>query len=259
VSEPDLIKVLGTAGARFVVAKQLRSSAGTFIRLNGKHVILDPGPGTLVRMAKSKPAIDVTKLDAIVLSHAHIDHSGDVNVLIDAMTEGGFKRRGVLFAPGECLEGEDPVVLRYHRGFLTDIVTLEAQGDYSFDGVTFSTSVAHDHGTETYGIIFNRQGKKVSFMVDTRFFPELLASYAGSDLLVMNLVRLRPHESGEVLHLCVDDASEILSAIRPRKAVLTHFGMTMIRAKPWVVAQKLSEETGIDVTAASDGMVLEFG
>lgn len=259
MSERDLIKVLGTAGARFVVAKQLRSSAGTFIRLNGKNVILDPGPGTLVRMAKSKPAIDVTKLDAIILTHAHIDHSGDVNVLIDAMTEGGFKTRGVLFAPRECLEGEDPVVLRYHRGFLTDIVALEAQRDYSFDGVAFSTSVAHDHGSETYGIIFNRQGKKVSFMVDTRFFPELLASYAGSDLLVMNLVRLRPHESGEVLHLCVDDAREILSAIRPRKTVLTHFGMTMIRAKPWVVAQKLSEELGIDVTAASDGMVLELG
>ena len=258
MSEADLIKFLGTAGARFVVAKQLRYSAGTFIRLNGKNVILDPGPGTLVRMAKSKPAIDVIKLDAIILSHAHIDHTGDANVLVDAMTEGGFKRRGVLFAPSGCLEGEDPVVLRYHRGFLHDIVTLEAERSYSFDGVTFATSVAHDHGTETYGIIFDRQGKKVSFMVDTRFFPELLASYAGSDVLVMNLVRLRPDESGEVLHLCVDDARKILAAIRPRKTVLTHFGMTMIRAKPWVIAQQLSDELGVEVTAASDGMVVQL-
>ncbi len=256
--EGDAIKFLGTAGARFVVAKQLRSSAGTFIRLSGKNIILDPGPGTLVRMAKSKPAIDVTKLDAIILTHAHIDHSGDVNVLIDAMSEGGFKRRGMLFAPGECLEGEDPVVLRYHRSFLDDIVTLGPEGNYSFDGVRFSTSVGHDHGAETYGIIFDRQGRKISFMVDTRFFPKLLKSYADSDILVMNLVRLKPHKSGEVLHLCLDDAREILSTIRPRKTVLTHFGMTLIQAKPWVIAEQLSEELGVDVTAASDGMVLDL-
>lgn len=257
--EGDAIKFLGTAGARFVVARQLRSSAGTFLRLSGKNIILDPGPGTLVRMAKSRPGIDVTKLDAIILTHAHIDHSNDVNVLIDAMSEGGFKKRGVLFAPGECLEGDDPVVLRYHRSFLNDIVTLEPERSYSFDGVRFSTSMAHDHGSETYGISFDYEGRKISFMVDTRFFPELLESYAGSDILVMNLVRLKPHESGAVLHLCLDDAREILSAIRPRKAVLTHFGMTMIRAKPWVIAAQLSEELGIDVTAASDGMVLELG
>nr|NIN10169.1 MBL fold metallo-hydrolase [Gemmatimonadales bacterium]NIN48835.1 MBL fold metallo-hydrolase [Gemmatimonadales bacterium]NIP06299.1 MBL fold metallo-hydrolase [Gemmatimonadales bacterium] len=54
------------------------------------------------------------------------------------------------------------------------------------------------------------------------------------------------------------DAREILEAIRPRKTVLTHFGMTMIRAKPWVVAQQLSDELGLDVSAASDGTTIEL-
>lgn len=57
------IKFLGTAGGRFVVAKQLRSSAGTFISAKGKNVIVDPGPGTLVRSAASRPRIDVSKLE----------------------------------------------------------------------------------------------------------------------------------------------------------------------------------------------------
>ncbi|HBQ28399.1 MAG TPA: MBL fold hydrolase, partial [Desulfotomaculum sp.] len=34
VLEENFIKFLGTAGARFVVAKQLRSSGGTLISLN---------------------------------------------------------------------------------------------------------------------------------------------------------------------------------------------------------------------------------
>jgi phosphoribosyl 1,2-cyclic phosphodiesterase len=95
-------------------------------------------------------------------------------------------------------------------------------------------------------------------MVDTRFFPGLIQDYSDSDVLIMNVVRREPHESGEVLHLCVDDVRRILADVRPRKAVLTHFGMTMIRAKPWVVAERLSDELGSEVIAASDGMTLEL-
>ena len=258
MSDPDLIKFLGTAGARFVVAKQLRYSAGTYIRLGGRNVLLDPGPGTLLRLAKSRPPVDVTKLDAVILSHLHIDHTTDVNVVIDAMTAGGFEERGALFAPAECLEGADAVVLRYLRDFLDRIVVLSASDDYEIDGLSFATSTAHDHGCETYGIRFQHDGRTISFMVDTRFFPELIEDYAGSDLLIMNVVRHEPHESGRVPHLSVDDAREILGAIRPRRSVLTHFGMTMIRAKPWTVAERLSDELGLDVRAASDGMTLEL-
>jgi len=252
------IKFLGTAGARYVVARQLRYSAGTYIRLGGRRIILDPGPGTLLRMAKSRPAIDVTKLDAVILSHLHIDHSTDVNAVVDAMTAGGFDKGGALFAPAECLEGDPAVVLGYLREHLEEIVMLEPSHDYRLGELAFSTSIPHDHGCETYGLRFRHGDKTISFMVDTRSFPALIDDYMGSDLLVMNVVRLKPHESGEVLYLCVDDAREILAAVRPRKAVLTHFGMTMIRAKPWLVAGKLSDDLGLDVVAATDGMTLEL-
>lgn len=257
-SGTDLIKFLGTAGARFVVARQLRSSGGTFIRIAGKKLVLDPGPGTLVRLAKSKPTIDATKLDGIILSHLHIDHSNDVNVLLDAMTSGGLEKRGTLFAPASCLAGNDAVVLSYLRPYLDGIVTLEAATTYGIGALSFVTSVGHDHGTETYGVSFDQSGKKISFLVDTRYFPELVDSYVGADVLVMNVVRLQPHKSGQVLHLCVDDAREILGQVKPRIAVLTHFGMTMIKAKPWVVAEELSRDLGLDVRAASDGMTIEL-
>jgi hypothetical protein len=41
--------------------------------------------------------------------------------MIEAMTEGGFKKRGVLFAPEDALEG-DPVVLKYLRNYVKEIV-----------------------------------------------------------------------------------------------------------------------------------------
>ena len=254
----EFIKFLGTAGARFVVARQLRSSAGVFISMKGKNIILDPGPGTLVRCAKSRPGIDVTKLDAIILTHAHIDHTSDVNILIDAMTSGGLRRRGILFAPKECIYGEDAVVLKYLRDFMEAIVILEENQAYGIDDLRFSTSLRHQHPVETYGINFDLDGRKISFMVDTRYFPDLIRSYTGAHLLVMNVVRYDPHESGEVMHLCVDDVRRILSEIRPGRAILTHFGMTMLKGRPWELAKKLTEELGLDVIMASDGMTVEL-
>ena len=42
--------------------------------------------------------------------------------------------------------------------------------------------------------------------------------------------------------------------MRPEVAILTHFGMTMWRAKQWEAAAKLSEETDIRIIAARDRM-----
>ena len=259
MSSQNYIKFLGTAGARHVMARQLRFSAGVFIRAEGQSLVLDPGPGTLLRCARVRPPIDVTRLDAVVLTHGHLDHSGDANALIDAMTAGGHDSRGTLFAPGDCLAGENAVILNYLRGFLAKIVTLDPQCACRLGELQFRTSIRHMHPMETYGIRFLVGGEQVSFLPDTLYFPELVESYAGSDILVINVVRHRPLQRPRIMHLCLDEAASIISQIKPRKAVLTHFGMTMLRAKPWQLAEELSRKLGVEVLAASDGMKLDIG
>ncbi|MCP2598805.1 hypothetical protein NLC36_05640, partial [Candidatus Aminicenantes bacterium AC-335-L06] len=59
-------------------------------------------------------------------------------------------------------------------------------------------------------------------------------------------------------HLTVQDAKKIISHIRPKLAILTHFGMTLLKARPWEVAQQLSEELGIKVISANDGMQINL-
>lgn len=253
-----IIKILGTAGARYVVAKQLRSSAGTFIAHEDTRIMLDPGPGTLVRMATAKPRLPVEKLSGIILTHAHLDHANDVNILIDGLTEGGLKKRGVLFCPRECLEGDSAVVLRYLRPYLREIQVLKPRQSCQLGSIRFETSCRHHHTAETYGVIFDLGGRRVGFLVDTLYFPGLLESYAGCEVLILNVVRYKPHPSPNVQHLSVTDVREILGRLRPQKAILTHFGMTMIRARPHQVAEKLSRELGLEVIAAYDGLTLEI-
>jgi len=258
------IKFLGTAGARFVVMKQLRASGGTWFCLEGVNFLVDPGPGCLVRCHSSKPKLDPTQLQAILLSHRHLDHANDINIMIEAMSDGGFKRRGRLFAPREALE-DDPVVLHYVRRYLEEIVLLKEGGQYTLgDKVKFATPIAHRHGPETYGFLFEARRHRIAYIVDTLYFPELAQAYArgAGGVLVMNVVRLKPgaKEAGEpsIKHLTVDDARTLIKTINPKTAILTHFGMTMVRAKPWELAEKLAEETGVEVVAASDGMKFEL-
>ncbi|OGW51606.1 MAG: MBL fold hydrolase [Nitrospirae bacterium RBG_19FT_COMBO_42_15] len=254
----SFIKFLGTAGGRYVVARQLRASGGTYISANGQNIILDPGPGALVKCAKSKPLIDAASLNGIILTHLHIDHSNDVNILIDAITGGGHRKGGVLFAPKEALEGDNAVVLKYLRDFLDDIVILEADKEYKIGGLKFSTSIKHQHTTETYGIKFNINGRLVSFITDTKFFPELIDSYKNSDILIVNVVSQTLPEKFRIKHLCLDDVKEIIKGVKPAKVIITHFGMTMLKAKPWKLAEEITKELGIEVIAASDGMTMEL-
>jgi phosphoribosyl 1,2-cyclic phosphodiesterase len=217
--------------------------------------LLDPGPGTLARCAASRPKINPAELQAIMLSHRHVDHSTDVNVMMEAMSEGGFKKRGLLFAPEDCLEGGDPVVLRYVRDYIEKIQILEEKSAYQINGLRFRTSGQHRHGAQTYGLIFESSLGKISFLVDTEFLPQLVKWYKGARVLVLNVVRLKPADDDRVIqHLCLPEAKDIIAEVKPEVAILTHFGSTMLRAKPWELAEQMSRELGTKVVAASDGM-----
>jgi len=249
------IKFLGTAGARVVMIRQLRSSGGMWFSLNDTNILIDPGPGSLVRCARSRPRLDPTKLDAIILTHKHLDHSGDINVMIEAMTEGGFKKRGALFVPQDALEGEDAVIFHYLRDFPERIEILKEKTTYSLKDISFTTPVRHEHGVETYGLNINFKGLSVSLITDTRYFEGLERHYPGK-IIIINVVRFKPRE--DVDHLSLEDAEKIINFNKPKLAILTHFGMTMLQKKPWEVAQNLQKKLGTEVIAASDGMEINL-
>ena len=244
----NAIIFLGTAGARFMVARQLLASGGAWLSLGGTQILLDPGPGSLVQATKRK--LDPSKLDAIILSHKHLDHSGDINIMIEAMTESGRKRRGVVFAPHDALD-EDPVILSYLRSFPEKIETLTEGSSYKVNDVSFVTPIRHQHPVETYGFIFRTPQHTFSWITDTNYFDNLSSYYEG-ELLIINVVMLDPRVP--VDHLSLPEAKKIVEEKKPKIAILTHFGMNMWRARPWELAKKLTEETGVSVIAARDGM-----
>ncbi|HEY3275527.1 MAG TPA: MBL fold metallo-hydrolase [Syntrophorhabdaceae bacterium] len=250
------IKFFGTGGARFVASSQIRATGGLWLNFRETNLFIDPGPGAVVRIHASKDHFETRRLDGIILTHKHLDHSNDVNILIEAMTEGGFKKRGTLFCPEDAVS-TDPVVLKYARGFIEKVELLKAEKSYTVKDVAFTSPVRHIHGVETYGLVFHLN-RTVGIISDTRFFNELPDFYH-TDYLIVNVLRTAPNDPNRPLdHLSLDDFAAIITRVKPQKAIMTHFGMTMIQAKPHLLAEQLTKETGIEVIAAHDGMKLDF-
>ncbi len=235
-----------------VVANQILASGGLWLNLAGSQILVDPGPGCIVQSTKRK--LRAEKLSAIILSHRHLDHSADVNIMIEAMAQSGFRQHGWLFAPSDAL-GNEPVIFSYLKSYLEGIEVLQEGKSYSIGNVSFSTPVRHIHPVETYGMLFKTAEHTLSYIADSRYFDGLCQSYGG-ELIIINVVFL---EAGRPFdHLSVPEAKQIITELKPKAAILTHFGASMWRAKPWQIAQQLSQETGIRVLAARDGMKFEL-
>jgi phosphoribosyl 1,2-cyclic phosphodiesterase len=249
---------LGSGGARFVVARQLRASGGMWLRFGQTQIHLDPGPGALVRALSNVPPCNPRELAAIVLSHKHLDHAGDATAMIEAMTSGGFVRRGALLAPRDALEGE-PTVLPYAQHFVERIeVLVERGGPIRIGEVELRTSRRHVHAVETYGIHFAYNGLRVSYLPCGRYFEGLAADYAAHqpNVLIVNVLRLR--DGMNVDHLTWDDARRIVETVRPRVAIFQHFGTEMLEADPAALAQQLEDDLGIRAIAAYDGLQVDL-
>lgn len=250
----SFIKFLGTAGARFVMIRQLRSSGGIWLQHKATNILIDPGPGSLIRCNTSRPKLDPLSLDAIILTHKHLDHSSDVNVMIEAMTEGGFKKRGYLFAPQDAF-GNGGVIFQYLENYVQDAVVLK-EGTFTVKDVAFTVPIRNDHSVQTYGLKFSIDDCIVSIVSDTKYFTDLSDIYRNSDILILNVVF--HHRREPFQHFCLEDAQELIEKVKPTKAIITHFGMTMLQAKPHALQEKLRKETNRDIVFAYDGMRIEL-
>ncbi len=239
---------MGTAGARFMVAKQVAASGGLYLEEGSTRLACDPGPGAIVQYARR--GIDLTQLDGILVSHRHLDHCGDVNVMIEAMTEGGFRPRGTVFCTNDALDS-DPVILQYLRGWPRRLERLAAETAYRVGDIEFTTSPRHIHGVETYGFRF---GERLGWVVDSKYYDGIAQQHQ-ADVMILHTVLLERRP--ELPHLGIDDAARIIAEAEPRLAIITHFGMGVWRADPAHLAEELSQATGCNVQAARDGMTIE--
>ena len=75
------IVFLGTGQGSFVIGRDILSSGGFIIQVDENQFHIDPGPNSLRNAAHS--GINLRSNTALLVSHAHLNHSNDVNAVID--------------------------------------------------------------------------------------------------------------------------------------------------------------------------------
>jgi ribonuclease BN (tRNA processing enzyme) len=207
------LTVLGSSGTYAGVDQ---ACTGFLVRSAGATVMMDAGPGTLANLQRH---VAPTALDAVVLSHSHVDHWLELPVIRHALKY-VLGRVGVeLFATAETLELAEQLT----GGKLSDTFrpTLIS------DGATFSIGDQQwrcsrtDHPVETMGLRIDAAGRSLGFTADTG--PGWSIGELGPvDVALSEATFLHDDPDRHEVHLSARQAGELARQGGARSLVITH-------------------------------------
>ncbi len=252
----DFLTFLGTAGGRVAVFRQLRYSGGMWLTLDGINILIDPGPGSLIRIYEF--GFDPEDINIIVVSHRHLDHSADLNTVIEASSRSTTKPIDMLVAPNDVVFGDDPILLKYLRKGIKNICIVDENKEFIFENIKIRGVIKHIHSyAETFGLEISSKNKKVVYVPCGKFYEDMLYKYpVEADLEIFNTTF--PKTSYHYYHLSAEDVKKLIKKHKPKKAVITHFSPYILRENPEKIAEEIYTETLTPTIAAKDGMKLEF-
>jgi len=259
MSDKVEIVFLGTGGGRFATITQKRRTAGIRIVSDSLNLHLDPGPGALVHSIDE--GLDPQKLNAVFVSHSHPDHYTDAEVLIEAMTRGMTKKRGMLVASKSVLSGSDVCeasISKYHQQMPQQKIEAVPNLKFQVGDVNVLVTEARHTDPDAVGFRFEtRDFGDFAYTSDTEYFKGIGKYY--EDVRLLMLCVMRPAGKPWKGHMTTNDAIKIVEETRPEQAVLTHLGMQMIFKGPANEAKLVKDKTGVPTVAAVDGMRIDFG
>ena len=239
---------------------QLRATAGIYAELMGSKIYLDPGPGALVKSNARK--IPINKLDAILISHCHIDHSNDAGALIEAMTSGLREKRGILAGSVSALDSPDKPVSTYHQNSIDKRIVLKPDEQFNIGKLKVTTTPTEHTDKTGIGFIFHAENT-ISYLSDTNYSKKIAKKHTSSDIIILNCLYLKwdnsKADSYPQKHMDVEDAKKFIKDINPELAIIQHFGMGIIKHGPWKVAEDIQNSTGIKTVAARDNQIIKIG
>lgn len=242
----DAITFLGVGTGNIFLRNQLLTSGGIILKLGDLQFHIDPGPNSLLR--QHFYGINPRETNVILASHDHLNHSNDVNAVISAMTLSGLDKKGILVA------NKDIIINEFYASCLEKFIGMELGKKIAIEDIEIIGTKA-EHSISNIGFKFITPQFILGYSSDTKYFEGIEKEYEDSDILILN--NKNPFDVNDGNNLNSYDSIKIIKEVRPKLAVVTHFGIKMIKEDALYQAREISKKTNIQVIAAKDGMVMD--
>ena len=224
-----------------------RRRTGIYVSAEDAAFLVDTPP----EMREACLAYGITKVDAVVLTHAHMDHIAGFDDIRRFNTLNGEKVPCSPDAPGangrdyriigkpmKCYASAETIESMHHI-FPYISCAANAQGLFrpmvEFVSVTESFSIGDvtltpfevPHGPKTYGYMMTCGGRKIGYASDCNALPDsVVEMLSGADLMVLDCLRKREHPT----HLSLAQTLAYLERIAPKRALLIHMCHDVLHA-----------------------------
>lgn len=218
--------VLGSGTA---VPHRQRSSSGFWIETKNHTLLLDCSASAIHRMAQEN--LDWADLDAVWISHFHLDHVGGVAPFLFGTrnapeTRNRTKPLKIFGAKGlrKLLENFDRAnkYKLFKQTFSLEIVEVEPLEKFDILPETQAVALDTPHTDESLALhLRDADGKTLVYTSDTGFDITLGTFARDVDLLIMECSFFK--EKSVETHLELAEAIHLIRRATPKRAVLTHF------------------------------------
>jgi ribonuclease BN (tRNA processing enzyme) len=285
VSPLELV-VLGSGGP----GATGRAGAGYIVLVDGApRIMVDAGPGTFVRLGEAK--LSLANVDIVLLTHLHIDHTGELPGFFKARAVSGDGPVNVrLFGPtGHRGEGDEATfpstshfidllfgpdgAYSYLHDFAEPVTInatdIDASANaskipkviYSVQGLDISAIAGHhgDAPAVIYRIDYHHQSITFSGDIDANGIDNLQRMAQHTNLLVFNCVVLDPPGSRPVLytlHTPPKTIGVVAADSGTKKLLLSHLSPVIDQQQASVEASIRTHYKG-PIVFAQDGMRLQ--
>jgi ribonuclease BN (tRNA processing enzyme) len=233
-----------------------RVQSGILIEDGNHRILLDIGSGVLHRLTQL--AFDIKTIDAVFISHFHVDHCADFLPLCQSLWLAGYDETLKLYAPPTVTEwsrGLNDISFTYLRDKIRIATTsLQENQVVSLEDLRIVTTPTLHSNYDTRAFRVEGNGKSLTFSSDTAPCRNIIDLAKETDVLVHECNWLDGvHREG--IHTSPSELARIAEEIDPSKIILTHVSPEVAAEKEKVI-EIVSRRTTAEVVMGEDLMVV---